>query len=219
MRAHYDEIGEAGLQFFGKITASTVHEVKNVLAIINENAGLLDDFVLMSQKGRPLDPARLENTAQNILRHIRRADGIMKNMSRFAHSVDESEKQIDLNETVELVIRLCSRLATMRGVSITITPFETPVMLTTNPFLFENLVWLVLDCAMVLAGSGKTLVLAVQKKDAGVRLGIGKIDDLEKTWQQHPPTQQLETLLAVIGAGLRADFAKGELSLVLSERG
>ena len=43
MQAHYDSIGGSGLQFFGKVSASISHELKNVLAIINENAGLLED--------------------------------------------------------------------------------------------------------------------------------------------------------------------------------
>ena len=39
-----DEEMGTGLQFFGKMTASISHEIKNVMAIINESAGLLDDY-------------------------------------------------------------------------------------------------------------------------------------------------------------------------------
>ncbi|MCP3901564.1 MAG: sensor histidine kinase, partial [Desulfobacteraceae bacterium] len=37
--------------FFGKITASITHEIQNVLAIIKENAGLMEDFLLINQSG------------------------------------------------------------------------------------------------------------------------------------------------------------------------
>jgi hypothetical protein len=43
MSAKLEIVAETGLQFFGKMTASISHEIKNVLAIINENAGLLED--------------------------------------------------------------------------------------------------------------------------------------------------------------------------------
>ncbi len=218
MTFYYEGAGEAGLQFFGKVTASVAHEIKNVLAIINENAGLLNDFALMAQKGQPVDPVRLESTAQNILRQVCRADGIMRNMSSFAHSVDAFEKQIDLNELVSLVTLLSGRLAAMRNVSITLQPFESAVMLTTNPFLMENLVWLILDYAMDWTGSGKELVVKIKKKDYEICLSFSKIDDLENVSQHHPPTQHLKTLLAVIEAELEADFVRGELILRLPEK-
>jgi len=39
------------LRFFGKIVASISHEIKNVMAIINEKAGLIKDLTLMAEKG------------------------------------------------------------------------------------------------------------------------------------------------------------------------
>jgi len=54
-----DIVGETGLQFYGKICASLSHEIKNALAIINEDAGLLNDFAALADQGRPLDPERV----------------------------------------------------------------------------------------------------------------------------------------------------------------
>ena len=47
---------DKGLRFFGKITASVTHEIKNALATINENAGLMTDYIEMAARGRPLEP-------------------------------------------------------------------------------------------------------------------------------------------------------------------
>jgi hypothetical protein len=35
--------------FMGRITAGVTHEMKNVLAIIKESAGLMEDFLKISQ--------------------------------------------------------------------------------------------------------------------------------------------------------------------------
>ena len=40
------------LQFFGAVGAPISHEMKNVLAILNESAGLLGDFSRMAATGR-----------------------------------------------------------------------------------------------------------------------------------------------------------------------
>jgi len=85
-------LGWMGVRFFGRMSASISHEIKNVLAIINENAGLLDDFALMAEKGMPLDPRRLGKVAESLMKQVRRADAIVRNMNKFAHSVDDFEK-------------------------------------------------------------------------------------------------------------------------------
>ena len=89
MSWNWEVISETGLQFFGKMSASISHEMKNVMAIINENAGLLEDLTVMAEKGMPIDPERLKTQASRIMKQIRRGDDIIKGMNRFAHSVDE----------------------------------------------------------------------------------------------------------------------------------
>ncbi|MCJ7596564.1 MAG: sensor histidine kinase, partial [Desulfobacterales bacterium] len=85
MTYRLDVIGEAGLQFFGKISASISHEIKNVMAIITESAGLMEDLTVLAEKGMPIDPQRLKTHAGKIMTQIRRADEIIKNMNRFSH--------------------------------------------------------------------------------------------------------------------------------------
>ena len=89
---------DTGLRFFGKVTASVTHDVKNSLATINENAGLLTDYAAMAARGKPLDPERVNALAVRIMDQVKRADALLKNMNRFAHSVDDSLKKVDLNE-------------------------------------------------------------------------------------------------------------------------
>ena len=51
MTSASDGIGRLQLRYFGQVSASISHELKNVLAILNENAGLLQDYAAMAEQG------------------------------------------------------------------------------------------------------------------------------------------------------------------------
>ena len=127
MGAKSEGVTERGLQFFGKMTASVSHEIKNVLAIVNENAGLLGDLALMAERGAAIEPQRLNDMSRTVMKQVRRADAIAKNMNRLAHSVDESTRTIDLNDTLETLVALSHRFASLRDVGVRLYRNENPV--------------------------------------------------------------------------------------------
>ena len=165
-----NSIGETGFKFFGKMTASISHEIKNVLAIINENAGLLDDFSAMADQGMAIDPARLKKMAGALANQVGRADGILKNMDQFAHSIDKTIIDVDLNEIIKLLIALADRFAAMRSVAVETDLSENLIKIRTSPFLLMNLLWLCLDFAMDACGAGHTVVVQTLKAGPGVQI-------------------------------------------------
>jgi len=215
MNVQYDAIGGAGLRFFGKVSASIAHEIKNVLAIINENAGLLEDLSYAAQRGSTIDPERLNRACRQFTKQIQRADGIMKNMSHFAHSVDEFDRQINLYELTALVANLAGRLAAMRKLTIQVTPPPTPLIFFGNPFLLQNLIWLCLEFAFTATDNNGTLLLIPTKDDTNVTLRIGGIDGLDDDFANRMPAGN-EDLLAALGARLSADVNSKELILHLA---
>lgn len=215
MNCKPDMIGETGLHFFGKMSATNCHDIKNALAIINENIGLLQDFILMSEKGMAIDPGRLKTLAEKVVKQVWRADGFVKNMSRFAHSVDEPVVNVDLNEILELVKMLSSRFVSMRGVTLKPEPSTNPVVVTTNPFLLENLVWLCLDFAMEVAGSGKTVGIITEETKDCARIRFTHIEGLKEASTDTFPTEQANALLEALKGELTLDTGIGELVLTL----
>jgi len=124
-----------GLHFFGKMTASISHEIKNVLAIINENAGLLEDFTLMAEGGMAIELERLKALSRAVTKQVERADTIVKNMNRFARSTDTSLQTIDLNDVMQLLVALSNRFAVMRGIALAPKLNQSPLAIRTSPFL------------------------------------------------------------------------------------
>jgi signal transduction histidine kinase len=209
----WNVLGEAGLQFFGKMSASISHEIKNALAIINESAGLLDDLSLRAERGIPVEPERLKKQAGNILKQIRRADGIIQNMNKFAHSIDEPLKNVDIGEMVALVTGLSSRFATMKGITVETQPPASLLVVHSSPFFLENLLYLCLDFCMDNAGPGKTVSLSIGKTEAGAEIRFSRLDGLAEVAEGVFPGERVTVLLSALGAKLEVSKERKEISI------
>jgi C4-dicarboxylate-specific signal transduction histidine kinase len=216
MSAKLEIVTETGLQFFGKMTASISHEIKNVLAIINENAGLLEDLALLSDRGAAIEPQRLKNMSRVVMKQVSRADAIMKNMNRLAHSVDESIKTIDLNDILELVVALSHRFAAMRDVSVDPKLGESPMMVRTAPFLLMNLLWLCLDFTMDAAGEDKIIELVTQKTEAGIQVFFKRLGGLAGAPLKPFPAEPEKRLLDLLRAELEVSAENQEIVIRLA---
>lgn len=132
----------ACLQVFGKISAAVSHDLKNVLAIVNESAGLLDDLALRAAKGIEIPTDRLTVTTARILKQVKRGDAVLKNLNRFAHSTDVPVSQVNVAETLALMVELAGRQAAMKEHVLSVTPAE--ITLSTCAVYLESLVYLLL---------------------------------------------------------------------------
>ena len=217
MGAKPDIITETGLQFFGRISASISHELKNVLAIVNENAGLLEDFTLMADRGKPIDPARLKIMAAAVKRQVGRADEILKNMNRFAHSIDQTTTTVDLDQMINLFIALTARFAAMRGVKVDLQLPANPLTIQTAPYYLMNLLWLCLDFSMSASGDEKRVELVVAETENSVRIQFRRLTGLSEALLETFPSDREKILLAVLEAGLTAEPEREEVVLRLSK--
>ena len=212
-----DIITETGLQFFSRISASISHELKNVLAIVNENAGLLDDFTLMADRGNPIDPARLKIMAAAVKRQVGRADEIIKNMNRFAHSIDQTTSTVDLEQMFELFIALTARFAAMQGVRVDLKLPASPLKIPTAPYYLMNLLWLCLDFSMSASGDEKRVELVVEETENSVRIRYRRLAGIREALLETFPSDREKILLAVLEAVLTAEPDREEVVLRLSK--
>ncbi|MDR0477296.1 MAG: hypothetical protein LBH14_05095 [Desulfobulbaceae bacterium] len=195
MNFDYGLVGETGLAFFGKVSTTACHELKNVLAIINENNGLLEDMTFMAQKGRAIEPERLGRICEGIAKQVRRADELLDYISRFAHSVDQFEDEINLEDCCRLVVFLARRLTAAKRliVEVTTPPEGTARLTRGNPFLVENLLWTALLEAMQFCDNGGTLRLMPGERDGQPMVAFGGLNCLSEDFC---PTSPLSALLA-----------------------
>jgi signal transduction histidine kinase len=203
-----------GVRFYGAMTASVCHEIKNVLAIINENTGLLQDMLAMNAKGVPLDPARLAKLARSLGRQVSRGDGIVKNLSTFAHNADHLEETVDVYAEIQFVVDLAGRLIAVQGPPPKIPKPSAPVTLAANRFFLENLIWACLRRAMRVCGHKKQVTIIVEKDEAAVRI---RFQGLAADLMEKDSVQWKEEVCRMIGAKIIADTNRGEIALVFNE--
>ncbi len=152
----------SGMTFFGQMSASSTHEIKNTLSIINESAGLLDDLSVMAQKGHPLSFERINDISKKITRQVKRTDLVVQKLNRFSHSVDHAEEIVDIEETVHFVLHLVSRLIDMQDAVFDVKAPLSPMRVTTSLFYLENAIWRAIEMAC----------FAVQgKREIGISFG------------------------------------------------
>ncbi len=173
-----EQMDRTRLAFFGTVTASISHEIKNRMAIINEQAGLLEDFVLMAERGTPIDMERIKRLSRSVRDQVRRGDEIIRNMNRFAHSVDTPLCTVGVKSLLELTARLVARTASLKGVRLEVDDAAPETEITTDPFTLVNLIWIGIESMLAGSSQGDVLQLSCREEpDSAVihiRCGSGE---------------------------------------------
>ncbi len=167
-----DLAGKGGLEFFGAVITSVSHEIKNRMAIVNEQAGLLADLIHMHGQGREMDPERLMRVADSVRKQVATADGIIKKMNRFAHTVDTLRQPAAVDELLGMTADLAKRMADMHRVTVDVHSSQTPVTVNTSPFFLMNLIWLCISRAIQTIGKEQTILLSCEKTEDGASLWL-----------------------------------------------
>lgn len=216
MKDSADVIGEMGLKFFGRISASISHELKNCISIINESAGLLEDLVLIAQKGSPLDPGRLLTTSKRIQQQVARSDQILQNMNRFSHSIDHPLVSIDIRDLIGCLLAVTKRITDMKGVTVSIVPCETPLVINTNPFWVMLLLWQLLQPIVEGLREKKNIGCEVKKIGETVSICLNTPDVSDLKNKEGFPGEMEMALIKMLGATI--SFTSDGLAVSLTSR-
>lgn len=209
MTVMWDTIADEGFKFFGKMSASLTHEIKNALAIINENAGLLEDLSLLAGQGRPIDPDRFKTMAGKMKNQVQRADNLVKRLNRFAHSADIPLQTVDIGAALELIVSIAQRPATLAEAVLSLNPLDGPAQITTRFFALQHLIWLAIE--FLLTGKHKQIQIAVKATETGAEVRVAGQFPLVEDDGRIFPSEIGSELLKVLKAQLLTVPSAGEL--------
>lgn len=103
--------------FAGAMGAGLSHEINNVLAIIGELGGLLQDLSSAADE-QGVSPAKLERVLSRINTQVERGKVFVKLLNQFSHSPEVEEQSLAAAEVVHHMIDLCGRLARLKRVTV-----------------------------------------------------------------------------------------------------
>jgi signal transduction histidine kinase len=233
MEPRTDPYGYDSLAFFGRVNASISHELKNVMAIISETAGLLNDLSEIARQGTAVEPDMLASSTASIIEEVQRGFTTIRQMNRFSHSIDTPAGVIDLVEMLDLIRHLAGYLAFAGKMNLNPGDGDAPIV-HSSPFILQTLVYQAVVQAFQEAGPEAELDISVQPGgDSNWRILIEgfsakaftafydeRIDrmatSIDLSIQRDPATNRLEINIPIAVEGLASRSGGPETSAAVS---
>ncbi|MGA8179551.1 MAG: hypothetical protein WB792_05800 [Desulfobacterales bacterium] len=168
-----DHIKRKEVAFFGRITAGITHEIKNVLAIIQESSGLMEDVLDITEDNTFPHKDKFIKSLDRIRRQIQRGVDITTRLNWFAHSPDLSLSSLDLNEIAEKMVLLASRFARLKNVVLESSPSDSPIVITSDPVSLEMALFESIEILLKAIDTGGKITLSPRKIQNRCVLGVG----------------------------------------------
>ncbi|MFH1862565.1 MAG: hypothetical protein ABH878_07090 [bacterium] len=164
--------GGGNLAFFGKITASVSHELNNVMSIIEQTTGLIEDLCAGAAYGKPLSPEKLQEIATRVIKQVDRGAGIIKRLNYFAHSIDDPVKTFEANILVANLVELCQRFTAMKKVALECRCPDQVINLHSSPFALEHAIFLCIHLVLTASASHETISVELERCDGGAQITV-----------------------------------------------
>jgi signal transduction histidine kinase len=168
-----DHIKRKEVAFFGRITAGVTHEIKNVLAIIQESSGLMEDVLDVTEDNEVPHKDKFIKSLDRIRRQIQRGIDITSSLNRFAHSPDHCPVSLDLNDIMEQMVVLASRFARLKNVALETSPSDPPIVVKSDPVSLEMALFESIEILLKVIDTGGKITLSPRKVQDKYVLGIG----------------------------------------------
>jgi C4-dicarboxylate-specific signal transduction histidine kinase len=153
--------------FWGTITASISHEMNNVMSIINECAGLLDDLIAATGGEGQIDCDKVQGTSQNIAKQVKRGTTIIKRLNRFAHSCDAPLANVDLNTLILEVVGLAQRFVRLKRVCLETELEDADIMLDSNAFVLQHAIFVCIQLSLNATDLDQCITIRSEKGPSG----------------------------------------------------
>ena len=132
---------------------------KNILAIISETLGLMDELVELSGTGLELQPGKLRALNESIIEEVERANKIIRNMNSFAHSVDTFIQEVDIGQIVTLMMDICKLDSASKNMKLRLLSNEARAIFT-SPLFLQNLIYRIINFSLSSIGPEKEIRVA-----------------------------------------------------------
>ncbi|MDY6905958.1 MAG: hypothetical protein SWH61_14875 [Thermodesulfobacteriota bacterium] len=205
-----------GLAFFSKTNRLISHELKNILAIISETLGLMEELTSLANAGKALTPGKLESLSASIIEEVERANTLTRGMNTFAHTVDELSADVDVRQAVMLIVQLSQLDADIKHTGVKVAPGD-PCRTHTSSFFLQNLIYSILKhgSGEPPAGGEKGITVSVANAGSGVQIAFS---NLAEGATASFPTEKQVFMAKMLSAELITDSGTNTITIALPEK-
>ncbi len=204
--------------FIGKITAGATHEIRNVLAIIKESAGLVEDLLHLSTQRGSLDHERALRTLARIEAQVARGAEVATHLNGVAHTPDHDVRAVDLGEEVRRVVFHAQRPARRKSQTVCAVDGATPPPFRASPLRVQMAVYTAVEVCLERLGEGATLEvrIVVEEGRPAVRLEPRPVDGPGPGDADGTALVKLKKTLNDLGVSLEGSGNGDELTLLFA---
>jgi C4-dicarboxylate-specific signal transduction histidine kinase len=145
--------------FLAKITASATHEIRNVLAIVKESAGLIQDVIQSGRQGQAPNQDKVMRSLGRIDAQVTRGTDLLSNLNRFAHSLDRAREETDLSLEAEQVVLLSQHFARKKRLVVQLRPAEQKLPVAVKPLELQMALFAAVECCLDQLPEASTVTL------------------------------------------------------------
>jgi C4-dicarboxylate-specific signal transduction histidine kinase len=151
--------------FVAKITAGATHEFRNVLAIVKESAGLIEDLLSFGGRQGAPDREKVLRAVNRIRAQVNRGAELMTALNRFAHCLDRPEGPRDLLEEVRQVAFLSQRDARPGRHRLEVAEASVSAQVSLDALWLQMALFAAVRCCLDVVPDGGWVLLSVRRPD------------------------------------------------------
>ena len=153
------------LATLGRFSVGVAHEINNPLAIINEKAGLMQDYLERAEDFH--DKERFSALLAAIFDAVQRSRGITHRILDFAGTPGDTPDAVDLNVVVREVAALFDREIVRKGIHVRLDLSEDLPLVMSDRTQIQQVLASILANAVEAVGQGGAIGITTGRKDAG----------------------------------------------------
>jgi hypothetical protein len=166
------QLREQSLTFFAKIVAGQGHEITNVLNVINELTGLVQDLLAGAERGGELDVKRLKSVSDKVQLQVQRGENIVRQVRNFAHNADVPISVFDLKTVIKQVVFLAERHTRLHKSELVSYFPEESATLECSPFELQHAVFLAIEAALLTSTLPERIVVGYRIEETQALLFV-----------------------------------------------
>lgn len=158
--------------FLATMTASATHEIRNVLAIIKESAGLIEDLFRLCSEGGVLDQEKVHRAVHRVDVQVKRGADILTHLNRLSHALDSEITTLDLRQELEQAVFLSKRLAGKKRQTLSAVQSMDEASVRVHPLHLQMVLFACIDRCIESFPEGTNLSARIMEEGGLVRVEI-----------------------------------------------